>query len=408
MEKLKLFDLIMKSTANEGYCLAAAQEVFQRRYNATVFIITGPFTDDEEYAVSEDVVHLTAYLRNLKLIGDFLESFGHFTHHIEIFFKQIQVADGKQVITDINDKSHESLYVLKLEDCKGNMLDDLKNTFTNVERLIFSSSSSQKLVVGQDAITFNLIFPKVSSLSIGYTRASDWTLIGQEFPYLNYFYVDLPKVGVEELPNSTCVENVIDKSPAVEKLSIKHSSLSFLKELNRMLPGLKSLELRLLSIDYFNYNASQPKIHFENVVSLAIQKDCQSDRVPEHIAFPEVEDVQLQIQPEFSDKWIHFIGEQLNLNISNLDISTSILSDENFLMIPEKFYNLNTVTISCGTEFKANQIVDFLQLTSSLKRMIIKIPMLTAEQIILKAELRNKWKCDIHPFGNRVMVTLER
>lgn len=400
--------MIIKSNQNDGYCLATVQDVFQRKYNATVFIIIGPFIDDEENAISEDLVHSTAYIRSWKLICEFLESFGQFTHHIEIYFKQIDVGDGKQIIHEINERCYDSLFVLKLEDCKGNMLDDLKNTFPNVVRVNFSSSSSQKLVVNQDADTFDKIFPKISSLSIGYTRASDWALIGQEFPYLSYFYVDLPKLSVEELPNTTCVENVINKSPAIQKLSIKHSTLNFLKTLNRMLPGLKSLELRLLSMEYFNYNASQPKIHFEDVRSLSIQKDCQSDRIPEHIAFPEVEDVELHIQPEFSDKWIHFIGEQLNLNISHLEISTSILSDDNFLMIPEKFYNLNTVMICCGTEFKANQIVAFLEQSSSLKMMIIKIPMETPQQMILRAELQNKWKCEIHPFGNRVMITLER
>lgn len=96
------------------------------------------------------------------------------------------------------------------------------------------------------------------------------------------------------------------------------------------------------------------------------------------------------------------------MNASTLDITTSILSDENFLMIPEKFYNLEMVTISSGTEFKANQIFDFLLQSSTLKKMIIKIPMETAEQMILRAELQKKWKCEIHPYGHRVMITLTR
>lgn len=401
--KLSLSEIVNKS--NEG-CLCVLRKVFQRKYNVTIFKLIGPFTDDKANSISEDDIRSTAYIRNFDLIKLFLKNFGEFVYFIEINFEKMDEQQGKEIVKCINEKTSESLLMLRLLSCKGCVLDELKKPFQNVVSTNFSSSYSQSLVVPTDAPKFNVIFPSLTCLSIEYTRITDWKLIGDDIEKLDFLYIDLPKEDFEGLPNENYVENLVRKNPNIHTLSIQHSSLSLLKELNEKLPKLGSLELRFLSKDYKNYQGNS--INFEHVKFLTIHIDHNDDRIPDGIIFQQIQVLDLNIRPEFTDNWIDFIDTQINQNISRFELYTCLLSSEHLVEITEKLTTLEYSVISCGTQFKAIEIITFLRKIETIKNAVFDIRMTKSEQYILKSKLKKAWKCEINPSGKRVYMTIER
>lgn len=365
----------------------------------------GPFTDDKENAISEDDARTVAYIINFELIIAFLGSFGELIHYIEINFEKIDESQGKAIVKMINDRTTESLCMLRLLSCKGTVLDDLKNTFPNVFVSNFSSSYTQSLVIKSDAPNFNALFPNLQCLSIEYTRESDWLLIGDEILGLTNLYVELPKLIVDGLPNEAHVEQLLTKNPQIHTLAIQHSSLHLLKETNEKLPKLRALELQCFSDNYTNYNGDP--VSFKHVKFLTIHADSRQQQIPQGIAFEAIQELELYIQPEITDIWIEFINKQINSNISQLEIYTSLMSHEHLINIADNLTQLEKAIIHCGNAFIANEIITFLD-KSQLKFVTLKIEMTKTEQNELRKKISKIWKCDVQPCGRRVLISLER
>lgn len=366
----------------------------------------GPFVNDEKFEMSEDEKRSAVILRSFSAFEKVFEVFGHLIQYFKIYFDYIDRSSGQKIVEYVNECCSESLKMLTLEDCKENVLDGLNKTFPNILESTFSSSSSKKLVVQPDTQTLNELFPALNQLQIEYTRASDWEKIGYEFPHLTCVHVNLPRLKVEELPDETYVVDLIKRSPEIKHFSIKHSSLTLLKEVNDILPQLDNLELHYLAKNYFEF-CGDP-IRFENVIALTVFEDQSDFRTPEKIHFHRVEQLTLNLQPEFTDTWFDFIDKQLNQTITTFNLTVGILSNEHLSNIPTVLPNLKTAVIRCGTDFTAGEIMTFLGKSEHLKIVELIIQMEKLEQNNLKSKLQGKWRYAIHPARRRVKINLER
>lgn len=398
-------ELTIAATENAN-CSNLIRKIFQHKYGATIFTITGPFVSDEKIAISEDKNHGSAFVRSFKIFKHLFNAFGNMIQYLKIDFEHIDPIDGQTIVQYVNKNCVKSLVMLTLEDCKASVLDDLNSTFPNIIESTFSSSPSQRLTIKEDVPSLNNLFPKLNQLQIEYTRASDWKLIGDAFPNLKCVHVNLPKTKVEELPDEQFVVNLMQKSTEINHLSIKHSSLKLLKEANDLLPELENLELHYLAKNYLDFDGD--RINFDNVIGLTVFEDQSEFKIPEKIFFHRLEQLTLNLQPEFSDTWIDFIKVQLNQTIFLLNLTVGVLSSEHLLTIPVVLPNLQTAIIRCGTDFTAGEIVTFLEKSKYLKQADMIIQMENLQQEQLKGKLQGKWKYAIQPARRRVKITLER
>lgn len=402
---MALLNLTIEAEKTEN-CRNLARDVFQRKYKETIFTIMGPFVNDVNNEISEDDKRSAVILRSFSMFKKVFNVFGNLIQYFKIYFDYIDSAIGQEIVKYINECCTDSLKMLTLEDCKENVLDDLNKTFPNVLESTFSISSSQKLVIRENTQPLNELFPALNQLQIEYTRASDWKKIGYEFPQLKCVHVNLPKLKVAELPDETFVVHLIENSPEIKHFSIKHSSLMLLKEVNEILPQLDNLELHYLAKNYSNFCGDT--INFENVIGLTVFEDQSDYKIPEKIHFHRLEQLTLNLQPEFTDTWIDFISKQLNQTITTFNLTVGILSNEHLLNIPIILPNLETVVIRCGTDFTAGEIMTFLSKSEHLKNVEMIIQMEKIEVSNLRSKLQGKWRYAIHPARRRVKINLER
>ncbi|XP_055310969.1 uncharacterized protein LOC129573863 [Sitodiplosis mosellana] len=408
LENMNLSQLIFEVNKNVN-CLNASREMFHQKYQSTIFTIKGPFVNDEKYSISEDKNRANAIIRSYSMFEKILKLFGDMVQYLAIHFESIDTLIGRKIVKLVNSNCVDSLMMLTLEDCKENVLDDLNSTFPAVVASAFSSSSWRRLVIREDTPTLNELFPKLNQLQIEYTRASDWKMIGDEFPNLTSIHVNLPKIKVAELPDETFVVNLTRKSPEIKQFSIKHSSLSLLKEIHDTLPKLDHLELHYFANNYSNLDDDlNITIRFDNVISLTVFEDKSDYKTPEKIHFPQLQQLRLNLQPEFTGTWIDFINEQLSQTINSFDLSVGILTNEHLLTIPVILPNLQSTIIRCGTDFSANEIMAFLGNGEFLQKVEMVIQMEKTQQNILRSKLQRNWKYSINPAKRRVQIMLER
>lgn len=402
---MNLSQLIVEANRTE-YCLNASREVFRRKYGATIFTIRGPFVSEQTYSISEDRNRASALIRSYAMFERIFTPFSDLIQYIKLQFEFIDATVGQKMVKTINSNCVDSLKMLTLEGCKGNVLDALNSTFPEVIDSTFSSSSSHRLVIQKGAQTLNSLFPKLNQLLIEYTRASDWSIIGDEFPNLKCIHVNLPKMAVAELPNETFVMNLTQNSPELVHFSIKHTTLSLLKEIHDTLPKIDCLELHYLANNYSN-SFGDP-ILFDNVITLIVYEDKSDERIPEKIHFPQLKQLTLNLQPEFTDTWLDFIKEQLNQTINTFNLTVGILTNEHLLTIPVILPHLQNVIIRCGTDFTANEVMTFLSRCKYLLKAEFVIQMEKLEMDVLRNKLLGKWKYGIHPAKRRVKINIQR
>lgn len=405
MEKMNLSQLVVEANKSD-YCLNASREVFRRKYCATIFSIRGPFTSEQTYSISEDGNRASVLIRSEEMFERIFTPFSDLIQYIKLHFEFISAAVGRKMVETINRNCVESLKMFALEDCKENVLDDLNSTFPEVIDSKFSTLSSHPLVIREDAPSLSQLFPKLNQLLIEYTRAADWSIIGDEFPNLKCIHVNLPKMAVAELPNETFVLNLTRNSPELVHFSVKHTTLSLLNEIHDTLPKLDCLELHYLANNYSNSNGDP--ILFDNVVTLIVYEDKSVERIPEKIHFPQIKQLTLNLQPEFTDTWLDFIKEQLNQTINTFNLTVGILTNEHLLTIPVILPHLQNVIIRCGTDFTANEIMTFLGRCEYLLKAEFVIQMEKLELDALRSKLLGKWKYGIHPAKRRVKINLQR
>lgn len=405
LSKLSLYELLMKAEIDE-HCLKVARELFRQNYGLTKFHVSGPFQNDESNAI-DDLNQQQIIIQNFSLVKMILNVFGDLIRKLDISFENIDSCPGREIINNVNRNCSQSLKRLEMKNCKEYVLDSLKMTFPHMRTALFSSSQSKSLQISSDAGKFDQLFPNLESLLLEYTTKSDWKLIGNEFPKLTMLAVELPNGKDPDRPDDIYVGNWLKSNTKIEILSIQYSTLNILRAANELLLNLKNLELRFLSTEYLNYTGDP--IHFNNVRQLTVQSNRSNEETPEFIFFHQLQELKLYVKPELNDKWILFIGQQLNKkSIIKLYISTTVLTRERFNSLSDLLPNLIGVSVECSTDYTAKDIIKFIEKSNQLMTLRMKVPMEVMEERILRAKLQNKWHYKMHSQGDKIHMVFER
>lgn len=405
LDKLLVADLLIKANKNV-HCLKEARSVFKKKYGETIFRINGPFLETDENAIDK-FGRKIVNVKNFNVTKTFLRAFGKVIKKLAISFNQIDVDEGKEIVKLINDKCSDlkstSLTMLSLENCKDNVLDDLKSHFPSVDSLTFSTDLSSNFKSLSNASKLMELFPKVHNLYLGHTKLTDWEFIGKSYPHLDFLHVELSNQQDNIEENA---KNLLKNNSQITTISIQKSNLNFLKEVNEILPHLKSLKLKMLSNDHINYQGDP--IQFRNVKFLTIESN-HNDEYPKQIHFDKIHELTLDIQPIFSAEWIEFISQQLSSSISNLILQSGMLTNEHILTLAEKLPHLKTMKIVCQSKISAYAIIGLIEKCKFLDTLQIDLLMDDFEEENLQNELRFKWDMNYRfKPGDRVKITLEK
>lgn len=356
MFPLHLADLIAKSNIN-AECYDEARMVFNSKYKQRAFELQLWNLIRKYEAIDESKALIK--ISNYDLSQNFLNNFGDLVHQLAVSFYFDNGNHGREIVKAINDNCFESVSSLALTSCSGSSLDELQNTFTNVDSLTFSTI---KLDLSSDK-KLSKIFPNVKSL-VDETVASDWTFIDATFPRLTNFEVNFAENQSPDSVHQSHISSFLKNNTQIKELTIVRSNLALLKEVNEILPQLEQLSLTFLAGN-FSGDQKDP-VHFKAVKHLSLQT--RYAEMPEMAVFDQLDTLTMDIQTKISTKWIDFISNQVNRNVSNLNLFIDVNPSE-FAIISEKFTNLRVAHVTSTSIFKAEHIVDFIERSQELKQL---------------------------------------
>lgn len=339
-------------------------------------------------------------VKSMKAIQNILLSFGDLVRNIMIDFGAINEIEGQQIIQMVSDLCSETLRRLFLEKCHGRILTGLKRPFKDVNFLVLSSSEKKPYEIDENQ-KFNQLFPKLDHLDLNLPAESDWPFVTCENP--NLTWLDLHNVKDS---NVKMVANFLKINSNIQTSKLYWANRNTLKEISENLPKLKTLTIVRLA-NYFSYNCDDD-IHFESVESLSMVV-CGKD-TPENIHFHQLQKLHLQIDSEFTDKWMHFLN-QTSSNVNRIKIYTGKMKNEHLLNIPMALPSLKTVTIEAKSKFKADDVGQFIEKSIQLNTLNMLIEMDQNERNILEKNLEKLWTITFTPTfetTNKIRVHIDR
>lgn len=307
---------------------------------------------------------------------------------IEFNFANIIESEARETVKLLNEKSSESLEMLKFHVCKGNVLDDLRLPFEKVSELLLSSSSTETFAFSENR-RLATFFPKVKKLSLPETDSSIWSFLDGEFFSLISIEMKSPNEnGVDD----SHIDNFFKINPRIETLKLREANLKLLNRA-KIIPNLKFLNIESMSEDYLNYQSDA--IHFDTVTNVTIQS---YDQIPEKIHFNQLKELFLDITTEFNENWIEFISKQVNPGLNTFILFNKNLKIDNLLAISDKLTKLQTFLVRDNeptNEFIAEDIVEFVMKCKDLDTFEIVIGMEKTEQNDLKRILSGIFVVDL-------------
>lgn len=404
MNSLNLSELLERASKSEQ-CLKEAQSVFERSYASKTFRISGPFVANGEKSIFDEKEFTR--ISNFDVVKQFLHAFGKYVKRLSVYFDEINADEGKAIVKQINDEcsSSTALKSLHLLLCGGNVLDELKSRFPSVSQLAFSSSKKDELKIPSDAPKLAYLFPSVNVLSLNHSVPSDWEFIGKRYPYLHSWGVELESEIKGNLNVNEQAISFLKENSQINTTVISHSDLKFLKEFSEISPKLDTLKLKPFSKNYQN---SKDPIRFETLRNLIIES-IDNDVYPEHIHFDHLQYLNI-IQSEFSEKWPTFLSQQVNHNLSRLEIESKTLKNEHILEIAEKKPNLVTAKFQSRLNINADTIIEFINKLEYLYILQLDVLMSSSDALKLQAKAPKKWTAVVIsvPPGERVLINLTK
>lgn len=338
------------------------------------------------------------------MIFDLLTHFGDLITSVWVHFNEASRIVGEEIVRIINERSFQSLKLLVLFDCKGNVLKHLNNPFPNVKYLVFSTNWLDNFVIENKTKKMNYIFPKLAHFHAQYTNLDDWSFIDGFFPNLTWFEfaLQISKNDVQKRALSFLKNN-----PQIDKLSVYNGNCHFFKDVNDILPKFQILEILVPVRDQLNTSQCD-KVHFENVKELLIDSRFLRE-VPRTIIFDEL--IKLTISTSFDSKWLQLMKEQINEKLAILSVFSKILSKEHLLEIPEKLPHLCLIEINSESIFNAIDIIQFINKNKDMTAVEFNIQMNVTEQKHLEQIIIDyEWNIEIISITgfDEVKIFLER
>lgn len=378
----------------------------------------GPFVNDRKQVI--ELMTLNEgfiYLQNYNLIAYILNHFGHSIHRMHVLFDEIDVPQARKIIRKINDNCAKSLETLSVDHYNVNLLHLLKNEFSHVNTLTFSTilTIQQTDQVGTISEYFNLniIFPNLITLQImpflhlDSTTATDWTYIDGHFPKLNVFSVKLDTLKERNTEMSSFVSRFLQSNSQIANLTIENGNSSLLTEANNLLPHLEMLSIKVIPDDHLD-NDREP-IHLNTVKYFSIELNDQSKVFPQAI-FHQLHALHVKVQHK-SINWMEFLTKQVNSNLSELSLNADHIRRDRFMGIPEKQKSLRKVAISCDSHFGADDIVQFIGKSKKLIDLEFTIRMEEQEYERLTEIVPLNWNLEFlraNLSSDNIKISLER
>lgn len=348
-------------------------------------------------------------MNSIIVTKNILTQFGALIGFLQVDFEHLNAEQAKDIVKSINDAKMKTLRLFNLLNCKGHALDELKGTFPQVNVMKFYTSETEYFEFSNTGQTLYKLFPKLRRFFV-VTKATEWTIIDGKFPNLKYFHVFLAtklerdKNGIDE----THVSSFLKKNKQIEELSIGECNLNVLSEANNILPHLKSLEINTLSEDYENYQGDDA-IHFKTVRELTVKSDVDNE-IPVKIKFDQVYTLTLKLGSTFTDKWIDFIGNQVNSKVNTLNLHTKSVTTDQLMAIADKLIELENVVVGSQLKYTADNILNFVMKLQNLQSLQLNIEMEKTEQVKLTNTLTDDWTVTFPSSGSdgKVIIGIER
>lgn len=338
-------------------------------------------------------------VKSLKVLQKLLPNFGDLIVFLEIEFENIEQNKATEIVKSVNEHTSNTLRLLYLIDCYGNVLDELKNQFKEVIAVLFSVAENFEFSDKDQRL--NKIFPNLQLFLVGKVSAVQWKYVDVEFPSLNNFYI----VFIENEINETHVASFLKKNPQIKAFEINDPSLKVLKEVNDNLPNLISLEINGLSKNYGNDKIDS--VHFKNVKKIAIRTQNENE-IPEKIGFHQVNNITLNINTTFSDKWFDFIANKIHSKVIYFKLETKSLTKDQLLNLPEKLPDLTEVALHSPVEFAADDVIHFIEKVNHLQILQIFIEMDKNEQDKFKNKFKDDKSVSLTPYQDGVVIKIVR
>lgn len=400
LDKLNLTQLLGKTKE----CLAEARKVFKQKYNLAKFTVSGPWVNDERGAIWESGTDVKlVQLKTFEASVDVLLNFGYFVSMIEIDFEDININQAREIVKHVNDKMYLTLREVNLLNCRSNALNELRHKFIQVKQMRFSSSEKRILTIKENQKLSNSM-PNLEMLYVEHAKPSDWNFIDGSFSNLTVLSIDFPKSQDQDAIDESHVSSFLTNNSGIIELRIKNADLKFLKEVSEHLKQLKVLNITGLSNDYLNYHVDT--VQFDHIQLVTITD--YENKLPENMVINEIDDFMLDIQPEFTVKWLEFIAIQTNGNSKSFTLLTTKLPIKHFLAIPEELPLIETVYIESGSNVTAEDVVNFLNKSNKLTNLRMVAEMNELEQKKLLESLPGGFTVKFQKESNHTRLNIER
>lgn len=369
-------------------CRDDVHTIFKDSYLEYDFILSGPLSADEKTAIQELRDDKLVHVANINALEDILDIFGSDIYSFIVDFQEIDVNDGKEIVEYINDECFENLEKFYLINCKGNVLDRLKNEFKYMSEVKFSSSASEDLVFDIDGHTMQNIFPTLHTLRVDYSTPSDWTFIKGKYEKLQILEVHLPQTIRNDTINGWHISSLFMNNKKIIDLTIVHPTLKLLKVVHEKLRRLEDLHMIGLSNNYSDI-LNQP-FQFRPLKHLILHPNHEHE-IPWKISFPKLDEFTLKTEHNLTSEWMEFISKQIDSNLGELRLKTQGLEREYFASIPGIFSGLKDVIISCQSRFTADDVLNFMEETKQLTSFKLEICIDELECTRLFEQLDKMW-----------------
>lgn len=385
---LELTDLISLAETN-NHCLMLAQHEYLHKYASKTVQIVDPYRNgNDKFRYNGDYLYIYHYGFTL----NFLKYFGSLISNLEIAYSQghsFGPVDITEISKAINLHCAETLVKFTIKNFHGNFFDHMTKPFENLEELSIHGLFNK---LGSLSLTMDSLFPVVRDLSLKYVRVSDRTCIYEVFSQLKHLYVDICRYDEFTRFSESDVEQMIERNPQIQELSLSFSSRELLSFVSRALPNLENLQLdRYSPIQGSNEGSNdlQP-IHFQHVNNYTV---IDSTYLPKNISFERLTEIYVRSLPGEIDDLIELITD--NAHLKKFIVQEGYIDDEDLKKLTATYLNIDEISLVFSIVVKDASIVNFVRNNEHMRRIHFKrniCEFLNETAEILQEVLGDIWK----------------
>lgn len=361
--------------------------------------IEGPF--EEEPNIARNVFNQPSMdIKNFTDITYALEVFGDLINYLEVDFKHISAVEGKEIVKRINDHC-SALTSLKLDNCHGNVLDNLNSEFPTISSVSFSSHRTENMTIKADNKKFRELFPNLFFFTIGNVKGlNEWSYIGGT-------YKKIPFIELKDQLNNDDKDHFIEflkQNLHLMGVRIHSADNKLLYRIYKAFLNLTFIQIDGLAIDYSNNDP----FYIDNLKQFKFISKSR-DHVPNGFVLTNVEQLSLEIPFIFNKDWMNFLETKVNRGLKKLHVKTNNLKKVQLLKIATLFKSLQEVHIEVKSRFGVEEIIEFLNSfeNNKLARLTLEADLHESDAIEL-TQLLEEWEAVYTNENSKTIITIEK